>query len=765
VNFSSRSIVPDIQSRQGLLPDRSAFVPVPNLKQGMLPYANALWPVPNGPEVLLGNGLPSGTAFFYNSPVLASNGDFGVARVDHQIGEKTRLLVRYAVDDDSRVLPQPNPIFNDVTIARRQFSTIQLSQDLRPSLSNSFRFAYNRTAQYLDSLPSVSLPPNLSFVSGQPVGSITIGLFGGVMSAGSNSNAPRRWPYNLFQWGDDLSYVRGRHALKFGGNIERIQDNTAENRLVRGAVSFPTLLALLQDQPNFFQVSSSPYLGFRQSLMAAYGQDDIRLSTSVTLNLGLRWEAVTDPTEPHNRAGSVRFDRNNVPSTEPLFGDRFFNVSKKNFEPRAGLAWQPRPKTVLRAGAGIYHDQLLPFLYAGMSGHPRLGGTEAFFGPLLSIVPITAVRPPPPTCGTPGAPPPPICAIYSYTTMSWQNKTPAKYEYHFGFEQQLFKGAVVELGYIGSAANHLWRRVEENGPAVQVCSNPAGCISGGTLGANQRAIVPQGTTYVPPGGRPNPNVGSVQLLKMDSNASYHALQVSARRAVASGMQFGASYTFSKSIDDNTSIAAGDITSEPVSTLVPNDLRRDRALSALDAKHHSVFYASYPFPFHSGNRVLGQVIGGWKVNAIGTFISGRPFTVFAGSNVSGTGDLNTPDRPNLNPAFTGPVILGEPDRYFDPRAFSMPAAGTFGNVGRNTLTGPGFADLDLSVEKAFPVRENLNLQFRAEFFNATNHTNFGLPISTVFVGNSNNYFYNDAAGLITSTASPARQIQFGLKIVF
>ena len=128
--------------------------------------------------------------------------------------------------------------------------------------------------------------------------------------------------------------------------------------------------------------------------------------------------------------------------------------------------------------------------------------------------------------------------------MSWQNKTPAKYEYHFGFEQQLFKGAVVELGYIGSAANHLWRRVEANGPAVQVCSNPAGCISGGTLGANQRAIVPQGTTYVPPGGRPNPNVGSVQLLKMDSNSNYHALQVSARRAIASGLQFGASYTFS-----------------------------------------------------------------------------------------------------------------------------------------------------------------------------------------------------------------------------
>src|SRR5439155_2720757 len=125
-----------------------------------------------------------------------------------------------------------------------------------PSLSNSFRFAYNRTAQYLDSLPSVTLPPNLSFVSGQPVGSITIGGgFGGFLtSAGSNTNAPRRWPYNLFQWGDDVSYVRGRHALKFGGNNEPNQDQNGGKSVGRRGVLFPALLALVGDQPNFFQV-------------------------------------------------------------------------------------------------------------------------------------------------------------------------------------------------------------------------------------------------------------------------------------------------------------------------------------------------------------------------------------------------------------------------------------------------------------------------------------------------------------------------------
>src|SRR5436309_3350382 len=341
-NFSSVSIVPGTFLRQGLLwPGNPlglpAGSPVPGLQPAMLPYF-ALWPAPSTPN------RPDGTAIFYNSSILASNGDFGVARVDHQIGEKTRILVRYAVDDDSRVLPRENPVFNDVTSARRQYSTIQLSQEFRPGLLNAFRFAYNRTVQYLDSSPSVPVPQNLSFVSGQPIGFITIGGgFGAsVTSAGSNTNAPRQWVYNLFQWGDDLSYVRGRHTLKFGVNIERIQDNTAENTLARGAVSFPNFLALARDQPTFFQVSSSRYRGFRQSLLAAYGQDDIRLSSSVTLNLGLRWEAVTDPTEAHGLTSNII----SPPFDSVKVLDKFFNVSKKNFEPRAGLAWQVRPKTV-----------------------------------------------------------------------------------------------------------------------------------------------------------------------------------------------------------------------------------------------------------------------------------------------------------------------------------------------------------------------------------------------------------------------------------
>jgi len=761
LGIRSGAVVPDQNARRGLLPGPGGQLqPAPGLQSGMLPFL-ALYPAPNGPELLSANGLPSGVARVLNSSTRTTNGDYGVVRLDHPISEKIQLVGRYAVDDDSTVSPQLAPVFNDVLSARRQYSTIQLTETLRPTLINSFRFAYNRTAQHLDSVPAVPIPANLTFVSGQPLGTITVG---GLAPLGSSTVAPRQWVFNLFQAGDDLSYIRGMHALKVGVNIERIQDNTAQNTLVRGAATFPSLLALLQDRPTFFQFGTPAYPGFRQSLFAAYGQDDIRLSGHLTLNLGLHWEAVTDPTEAHGRISNI---------ISPPFGpvqvlNKYFEVSKKNFEPRAGLAWQFSGKTVLRAGSGIYYDQLLPFIYARDSAQmPPFFGTATFVSvPLLTLTPIPPGIQPPPACG-PSAPPPPACSIFSLTTMSWKNQTPTKYEYDVSVEQQLFKGTVLELAYVGSAARHLWRQAERNGPAAQVCSDPAGCISGGVLPLVGRTIVPQGTTYVPPGGRPNPYLGFVRVRETDSNSNYNSLQVSVRHGSTSGLQFQASYAFSRAIDENSSVFTGDIASETFTTLNPQDRRRDRGLSAFHAQHHSVFYASYPFPFRSDNKVLGQVIEGWKVNAVGTFSSGRPFTPLVGFNVSGNGDTGMPDRSRLNPNFRGSVILGvdgvrKTGSYFDPRAYLLPLPGTFGNVGRNTLLGPGLADLDASVEKGFRVRENLNVRFRAEFYNALNHTNFGLPIASVFTPSG---FFNPAAGLIVNTVTTSRQIQFGLSVNF
>jgi hypothetical protein len=188
----------------------------------------------------------------------------------------------------------------------------------------------------------------------------------------------------------------------------------------------------------------------------------------------------------------------------------------------------------------------------------------------------------------------------------------------------------------------------------------------------------------------------------------------------------------------------------------NDLRRDWGLSALNITSQSSISARYELPFGQG-----KLTGGWQLSGIATLLSGFPFTPQIGSNRSGDGDTRNPDRPSVSSTFTGPVLLQKPTQWFNPNAFVLPPAGTWGNLGRGTLTGPGLADVDLSVIKNTPVSEKANLQFRAEFFNVLNRANFGTPNAIVFA----NGVISSSAGLITLTATTSRQIQFGLKLIF
>jgi hypothetical protein len=202
----------------------------------------------------------------------------------------------------------------------------------------------------------------------------------------------------------------------------------------------------------------------------------------------------------------------------------------------------------------------------------------------------------------------------------------------------------------------------------------------------------------------------------------------------------------------------------------NDLPRDWGPSALDIRNQASISALYALPFGHGQRffsggdangVAGKLVSGWQLNGIATLLSGFPFTPQIGANRSGDGDTRNPDRPSLNPAFSGPVVLGSPNQWFNPNAFILPTAGTYGNLGRGVYRGPGLADLDLSLFKTTRLTERTNLQFRAEFFNALNHPNFGIPNATVFSGTA----FNPSAGLITATNTTSRQIQFGLKLFF
>jgi hypothetical protein len=195
----------------------------------------------------------------------------------------------------------------------------------------------------------------------------------------------------------------------------------------------------------------------------------------------------------------------------------------------------------------------------------------------------------------------------------------------------------------------------------------------------------------------------------------------------------------------------------------NDVRRDWGPSALTPTHQASISAHYELPFGTANAkgLVGKLTGGWELNGIATLLSGFPFTPQIGANRSGDGNTRNPDRPDLNLSFTGPVILKKQSQWFDPTAFSLPTVGTWGSLGRGTLSGPDFETVDLSVIKNTAISERVQLQFRTEFFNALNHTNLGPPNPIVFSGTS----VSPSAGLITTLASDSRRIQFGLKLIF
>jgi hypothetical protein len=200
----------------------------------------------------------------------------------------------------------------------------------------------------------------------------------------------------------------------------------------------------------------------------------------------------------------------------------------------------------------------------------------------------------------------------------------------------------------------------------------------------------------------------------------------------------------------------------------NDLRRDWGPSALNVTSQSSISGTYELPIGHGKRWLGgaqgfesKIVSGWQVNGIVTLLSGFPFTPQVGSNRSGDGDTRNPDRPSVDSSFTGPVLLQKPSRWFDPRAYRLPDAGTYGNLGRGVLNGPGLATVDLSLFKSTAISERASLQFRAEFFNSLNRPNFGTPNPIVFTSGA----VSSSAGLITATATTSRQIQLGLKLIF
>src|SRR5712691_7421329 len=632
--------------------------------------------------------LGDGTGIFNAAPLQVTNEDYFMTRVDHQISDKTRLFVRYSFDKDSNALPNFNgsSVADEQDVSRRQYSTIQLTSTLRTDLVNSLRVAYNRTFQNFDDVLTDPRAANLSFVPGEHFGTISFGSQG--LSAvplnflGVDNGAPRIYWTNLFQEGDDLTYIKGRHTVKMGVNVTRVDDNVISTGNTRGDYTFLDIPNFLAGTPFRFDApppGSEGYRGLRQTSFGVYTQDDFKMTQRFTLNLGLRYEATSNPYEVNGKMADLLNISDPLPTVQK---DSFFSITKKDIQPRVGFAWQLNGSgtTVVRAGAGIFHDHILPYSYTALAV-----GTPPFF---LTLSDQAYPVPFPKDTNLTNGPVPPL----QFNRVPATNKDPAKISYNLTLQQQVMKNTVLEVAYIASESHHLQRNGEFNAPAL---------LSPGVFPVPGKGQSPQDF-------RVNPKFGSVTASAWNTNANYNALQVTLKRRSASGLQYQVFYTYSKSIDDKSSIAGGETRQEPNTGLDFLDWRRDRGRSSFDARQNLVLTTTYPIPFKFQHKAVGAILGGWELNGISTFRTGEPFTARMGSNVSQNGDRWSPDRPNLKPDFVGADLtsgvtagctlggvkipagqpLGTPDRWFDPCAFSAPAPGTFGNVGRNTLTGPG-----------------------------------------------------------------------------
>jgi hypothetical protein len=351
-------------------------------------------------------------------------------------------------------------------------------------------------------------------------------------------------------------------------------------------------------------------------------------------------------------------------------------------------------------------------------------------------------------------------------------KIPTVEKWSLAIEQQLSHGVSVRVGYVGSFGYHQLINIDPNSIPPEICRSPSGCTAGGTttagLPATTTSTVTEGTEYIPVGTRPNPNLTGGFFWYTEGTSSYNALQADVTKHFTRRLQFRANYTWSKSLDINSAPTGAQANNQSQMVLDRFDLRKDWGSSALNVAQQVHLMGSYELPFGHGQywlanagAVTDKLVSGWVFNTITTLMSGFPLTPQVGSNISGDGDTRNPDRPNLNPNFSGRVVDGSPNQWFNPNAYLLPAAGTYGNLGRGTLRGPGLAGVDVSLFKDTKLIEKVALQFRAECFNVLNHTNFATPNLTVFSGTA----ISPTAGQITATATPSRQIQFGLKFIY
>jgi len=707
-------------------------------------------PLPNGRD------FGDGTAEFLSSPSKSTDEDYFSVRLDHEISENHNIFGRYTFDEGDVVTPDQLVLYQTASFSRHQSFVLEETSILSPSFINTARVGFSRSFFDIQSDCITQCPD--TFIPGRQFGKFRFGQAqsGPAPITTIGTNNPALAPYTTFQFGDDMNWTRGSHALQFGASVTRIHNNTVINGTgTNGQYVFDTVENFVTGAPDDFSadtIDSNRHRGWRQTHFGFYVQDEFKYLPNLTFNLGLRWEFVTEISEAADRSSQL------VNLSDPSFteGLPLFNSTGHQIQPRLGIAWDPfgNGKTAIRAGAGIFHNQLVAFWY-------NLSGSN-----LLPFVATGSLTSPPAipfpdafdAIGGPGGTPFGI-------PLDPDADVPMAIHYNLNIQQELTSDTVLTLAYVGTRGIHLPRSND---------GNPTNFI-----------FDSDGNKFWPApffvAGRVNPNFFLLLHTQNDVNSFYNSLQASVNKRFSNNLQYQFSYTYSHSIDDGSQQLGSEARNSPQNHSDLDNRKADRGHSNFDIRHNFVANGTFDLPFGQGHQIGGAtsglasfLISGWQLNGIVTLSDGVGLSPLTGFNASNNGDVLNPDRPDLVPGADNSPVLGGPDQYFDPTSFVPQPNGTLGDVARNAIRGPGFASLDFAVTKNTQLvggDSPVNLQFRAEFFNIFNRANFGLPDPTLFNAPSSPFIptflatRRGRAGRISQTVSTSRQIQVALKIIF
>ncbi len=729
----------------------------------------ALMPAPNVP----GSVSPSGVANNYlTNPVEPNNTDQGDVRIDHKVSDKDSLFARFSMSDQTLTPPAAIP----PPLSAAAFSSGDWTNNTRsavftethifsPRVISEFRAGYTRLrTERLQFNANENLSaqigiPGIPFTPGN--GGLPRFSVSGLTNFGSATFQPTREFENVYHFIETVSVIKGRHTLKFGaewkpivnfsilqpptprgrftfnGNFTRDAANRSNTGLgfadfALGRMSNALLSSFINDtfqQPGYF----------------FYAQDDIKLTSKLTLNLGLRYEFISMPRERRDAEASYNIATGALDIAngrqDPLPASFFPEIpinrnaprqlvpqDRNNFGPRVGFAYQLTSKTVIRSGFGVFYSSY----EAGPLSIPNPGNNPPFY--VESTWPAVSFSTPNPVVNqlsrglplnafsNPAAP--------SLFALDPNFRNPYVQHWNFGIQQNLGFNTVWEISYAGSAGKKMYE----------------------FRNANQPLPTPDPDADVDP-RRPRPFLGNdLTYWCSCGSSSYHSLQTKVEKRFSNHLSFLGAYTFGKSIDEQSQASLGFNNSTSVRS--EYNYRAEKGRSDYDQTQRFVVSYTYDVPFghnlHGPAKVLAD---GWQFVGIHAFTTGTPYTIHARTDFSNAGG---DARPNAVPGVSITPPGGQSrQQWFNPAAFTNPANGQFGNVGRNTLSGPGNITIDFSVFKNFPVTEKAKIQFRSEFFNLINHPNFG-GLSTTYDGAN--------PGELT-TAGTSRQVQFALKFLF